>query len=123
MCKALTVHKAQGMSAGPGHPFESAIMHLTEEGERTNPGSELVATSRVTDVSFLAIYDTNRQGIMVSLEILEVVIVITKEKNSMKCYRLKIFSRQIVEENITKLDDVSQKEDKTFTGGCNFLLK
>ena len=31
-------------------------------------------------------------------------------------------SRQIVEENITKLDDVSQNEVETFTGGCNFLL-
>ena len=30
-------------------------------------------------------------------------------------------SRQIVEENITKLDDVSQNEVKTFTSGCNFL--
>ena len=33
------------------------------------------------------------------------------------------FSRQIVEDNITKLDDVPQNEDKTFTSGCNFLLK
>ena len=32
-------------------------------------------------------------------------------------------SRQIVEENITKLDDVSQNEDKTFTSECIFLLK
>ena len=32
-------------------------------------------------------------------------------------------SRQIVEKNITKLDDVSQDAIKTFTGGCNFLLK
>ena len=32
-------------------------------------------------------------------------------------------SRQIVEENITKLVNVSQNEDKTLTGGCNFLLK
>ena len=31
-------------------------------------------------------------------------------------------SRQIVEDNITKLDDVPQNEDKTFNGGCNFLL-
>ena len=31
--------------------------------------------------------------------------------------------RQIVEENITKLDDVSQDEIKTFTGCCNFLIK
>ena len=33
------------------------------------------------------------------------------------------FSRQTDEENITKLEDVSQNEVKTFTGGCNFLLK
>ena len=32
-------------------------------------------------------------------------------------------SRQIVEENITKLDDVSQNKVKTITGGCTFLLK
>ena len=32
-------------------------------------------------------------------------------------------SRQIVEDNITKLDDVPQNEDKTFAGVCNFLLK
>ena len=31
--------------------------------------------------------------------------------------------RQIVEGNITKLDNVSQNEDKIFTGGCNILLK
>ena len=32
-------------------------------------------------------------------------------------------SCRIIEDNKTKLDDVSQNEDKTFTGGCNFLLK
>ena len=32
-------------------------------------------------------------------------------------------SYQIVEGNIIKLDDVSQNEVKTFTGGCTFLLK
>ena len=30
------------------------------------------------------------------------------------------FSRQIVEENITKLDNVSQNEVNTFTDDCNF---
>ena len=30
---------------------------------------------------------------------------------------------QIVEDNIIKLDDLSQNEDKKFTSGCNFLLK
>ena len=31
-------------------------------------------------------------------------------------------SRQIVDDNITQLDDVPQNEDKVFNGACNFLL-
>ena len=46
------------MSIGPGKPFKSVIISLPEKGERTNPGSELVAFSRVTDISALAICDT-----------------------------------------------------------------
>ena len=60
VCKALTIYKSQGLSVGPENPFESAVLYLPEKGERTNPGSELVTTSRVSDISFLAICDTNR---------------------------------------------------------------
>ena len=38
------------MSVGPGSPFESAVIYLPKKREKTNPGSELVATSRVTDI-------------------------------------------------------------------------
>ena len=56
------------MSVGPGNPFKSAVIYLSEKGERTNPGSALVAISRVTDISFLAISDTNRQVTIKSLQ-------------------------------------------------------
>ena len=80
VCKVITIHKSQGMSVGPGNPFESAVIYLPDDkGQRSNSESELVATSRVTDISFSAIYDTNRQVIMEPLEKLEVVIVITKK--------------------------------------------
>ena len=69
------------MSFWPGDPFESAVIYLPQKGERTNPGSELVATSLVTDISFLVMCDTNRQVTMESLKKIEVVTVITKEKN------------------------------------------
>ena len=46
------------MSIIPGKPFENDIIFILEKGERTNPGSELVAFSRVTDISTLAICDT-----------------------------------------------------------------
>ena len=49
------------MSIGPQKPFESVIISLPEKGEKTNPGSELVAFSRVTTISALAICDTNGQ--------------------------------------------------------------
>ena len=124
VCKALTIHKSQGMSVGPGHPFESAVIYLPEKGEKTNPGSELVATSRVTDISFLAICDTNRQVTVESLKKIGSGNSYNKRKKFDEMLQVKdSLSRQIVEENITKLDDVSQDEIKTFTGGCNFLLK
>ena len=71
------------MSAESGQPFKSDVIHLPEKGERTNPGSELVATSRVTNNSLLAICDTNRQVTIESLKKLEMVTVITKEKKSL----------------------------------------
>ena len=81
VCKALTIHKSQGMNVGPDNPFKIIVTYFAEKKERTNPGSELVTIS------------INKQVTMESLKKLEVVIVITKEKNSMKCYRLKIFSQ------------------------------
>ena len=70
------------MSVGPWNPVESAVIYLPEKADITNPGSELVAISRVTDIPFLTICDK-----------LEVVTGITKETKSTKCYRLKIVSR------------------------------
>ena len=64
----ITIHKFQGISIKPGHPFENVIIYLPEKRERTNPGSELVAFSHVTNVSVLIIYDTNRQ---ITIEVLK----------------------------------------------------
>ena len=50
VCKAFTICKSQGLSVGPANPFESAVLYLPEKGKRTNPGSELGATSRFTDI-------------------------------------------------------------------------
>ena len=56
------------MSVGRGNPLESAVIYLPEKDKNTSPGSELVATSRVTDVLFLAICETNRQVTVESLK-------------------------------------------------------
>ena len=80
------------MSFWPGDPFESAVIYLPEKGERTNPGSELVATSLVTDISFLVMCDTNRQVTMESFKKNRSGNSYNKRKEAMKCYRLKIVS-------------------------------
>ena len=59
VCKAITIHKVQGISIGLQKAFKSVIIPLPEKGERTTPGSELVAFSRVTIISALTICDTN----------------------------------------------------------------
>ena len=59
------------MSIGPGKPFESDIISLPDKGARTNLGSELVAFSRVTDISALAICDTKND---ITLEILKKIV-------------------------------------------------
>ena len=90
------------MSVGPGNPF-------AWKGETTNPGSELVATSRVTDILFLAICDTNKQVTMESLKKIGIGISYKKRKQFDEMVQIiDCLSRQNVKDNITKLDDVSQ---------------
>ena len=69
------------------------------------------------------ICDTNRQLTVESLKKIGSGNSYIKRKKIYEILQVKdCLSRQIVEESITKLDDVSQNEIKKFTGGCNFLL-
>ena len=43
----MTIHKSQGMTVGEGMDFEKLIVYFTVAGQRTTPGIELVAFSRV----------------------------------------------------------------------------
>ena len=70
----------------------------------------------------MAICDTNRQVTIESLKKIGSSNSYNKRKQFDEMLQVKnCLSRQIVEDNITKLDDVSQNEVKTFTSGCNFL--
>ena len=46
------------MNIGPKKPDESVVVSLSENGERTIPGSELVTFNRDTDISSLTICAT-----------------------------------------------------------------
>ena len=67
VCRALTIHKSQGMTVGREvitengitrnkHPFQNVIVYLRpKESKHKTPGSEVVAFSRVTKLEYLAI--------------------------------------------------------------------
>ena len=57
------------------------IILLPKKGERTNPGLELVAFSRVTIISMVAICDTNGQITIETIKNTGTGITYNKRKN------------------------------------------
>jgi hypothetical protein len=55
--KAITIHKAQGMSVGEGHPWEKLVVGLPAKGTKAAPGLQQVAFSRATSRDAFAIAD------------------------------------------------------------------
>lgn len=55
VCKAITIHKAQGISIGPGNLWKRVVVALPETTDRKTPALELVALSRATDPGAFAI--------------------------------------------------------------------
>ena len=124
VCRAITIRKAQGMSIGPRKPFKGVIVSLPEKGERTNPGSELVAFSRVTYISALAICDIKNDITLEMLKNIGTGSSYIKRKKFDKLLKINdALSRRIVKDNITKFHIVKENEKQTFLGGCDFLLQ
>jgi ATP-dependent exoDNAse (exonuclease V) alpha subunit len=54
VCKALSIHKSQGMTVGEGKLFKKVIVYLPNNGSKC-PGQELIATSRAVELNDFAI--------------------------------------------------------------------
>ena len=120
VCKALTGHKAQGMTVGSGEQFKRLVVHLPTKGMRSVAGWELVAISRVKSPDLFAIGNATNQLDRQTIK---------KIGKGLACDRTREFlqsleavaatSQQRTKVAITNLD---QSENKTFQGGCDFLL-
>ena len=53
MCRALKIHKSQGMTTGEGKKVQKVIVHLPDNA--LTPGLPLVACSRSNEVTDFAI--------------------------------------------------------------------
>lgn len=60
VCKALSIHKSQGMTVGEGKQFQKVIVYLPVNGNK-RPGLELVATSIAVELNDFAIGNTLSQ--------------------------------------------------------------
>ena len=126
VCVALTIHKSQGMTIGPGENFEKVIVYLPDKGlgQKSVAGLELVAISRATSIEHLAIGNPSSSLFIKDLK------SIGKNKTNENIKKFHHFlderaenSQCQVKEAITNLDDaVHDSANKTFNGGCNFLL-
>ena len=119
-CKALSIHKSQGMTVGPGKPFGFVTVHYPTKGSRSTPGLELVATSRAQKLDYLAVGNEEAE---LSRQLLG-SIGTTKAYESRKTYLSQVKARaeesaNRIKEKITLLDE---SQIKTYKGGCEFLL-
>eukprot|EP00984_Skeletonema_dohrnii_P031047 scaffold23084_cov153-Skeletonema_dohrnii-CCMP3373.AAC.2 len=124
-CKALSIHKSQGMTVGPGKPFEYVTVHYptgNTPGAMSTPGLELVATSRVESLNCLAV--GNRYEDLSYQQFSR--IGTTKAYDARKAHLTEIkrraqISKQQLRDKITSADPSANGQ--TYEGGCNFLLE
>lgn len=126
VCVALTIHKSQGMTIGPGEVFEKAVVYFpdTSNGQKSTPGLELVGMSRVKDPSCLAIGNMST-----SLSVSDIKKIGSSKANK----KVKEFRSKLTEQALSSKLEIIQKikslhgtnspdEEPSFDGGCAFLL-
>ena len=121
-CAALSIHKSQGMTVGPGQSFEKVIIYYpSEPGTRSNtPGLELVASSRDMNIESLAIGNPVQELTYKYIESIENTPTYAKQKLSFHDIEQKsVGSQQITKERINALDPTT---NKTYEGDAEFLL-
>jgi len=125
-CKALSIHKSQGMTVGPGKPFQYITVHYPTKntGARSTPGLELVATSRVESLNYLAV--GNRMEDLSKQQLTS--IGTTKAYDARKAYLRDIKdraqrSKEVLMAKITSADPNPNENERSFEGGCQFLLE
>ncbi len=121
VCIAITIYKSQGMTIGPGQQFEKVIVYLPEAGTRSIPGLELVGISRAMSPDCLAI--GNNSSSFSEFHIKKIGTSAAYDARRLFEQEMKDASPSTqlpIREDIKNLDPCN---DKSFEGGCDFLLK
>ena len=122
ICIAITIHKCQGMTIGPGQQFERVVVHLPESGTRKNPGIELVAISRAMNPTCFAI--GNHSSTLTTMDIKKIGNGPSYESRRRYESNLRLaanHTERAIKEKILHLDP--NESHQTYEGGCEFLLQ
>lgn len=121
VCKAISIHKAQGATFGENQPFSNCVSYLPYANSKTVPGLELVSLSRAQKPTDLAI--GNRMSTLNRVQILKIgTSNAYKERqdfHTMIKERADATKTRIVEQ-VKALDPIAHKP--TYDGGCAYLL-
>ena len=134
VCRALTIHKSQGMTVGREvitsadgvtrnkHPFQNVIVYLRpKDAKHKTPGSEVVAFSRATKLQYLAIGNSSNQLDRTMLKNIGKSTANDKRRKFISSLKDKELRTQCrTRERIANLDKSSAQ---TYEGGCEFLLQ
>ncbi len=113
------------MTVGPGKQFKCLTVHYptANSGAMSTPGLELVATSRVEDLTYLAIGNNSEE---LSRQVL-MKIGTTDAYATRRAYLEDIrtraeASKTLIEVKIAAVDPNPNADERTYQGGCKFLL-
>ena len=122
-CAALSIHKSQGMTVGPGQLFEKVIIYYpAEPGTRSNtPGLELIALSRAMNIECLAIGNPVQELSYKYIECIGNTPAYAKQKLFLNDIQQKSVGSQTRTKACIKALDPAT--NKTYDGGAEFLLK
>ena len=122
ICKAISIHKGQGITVDENQHWKSVIVYFVEEGGKSQPGLELVALSRAKSPNDLFIGTPSSK--LSRDKLMKVGRGAAYDKRtSFENYlkQMALSSQKPIVEAITKLDTETNDELKTFEGGCRFL--
>lgn len=122
VCKALSAHKSQGMSIGPGNPFKYLVIHLPDPNSKFScPGLELVEWSRATSPDIIAIGNESSSLTKEAIRKIGRTPAYDARRVFQETLRMKSAASQEPTINAIKSLDPSPA-NKTYEGGCKFLL-
>ena len=120
ICKAITIHKSQGMTIGHGQFFEYLLLFLPSNGN--TPGMELVALSRPTELERFALLNNNNELDYAAIMNIGKSKAYQERRNYL--HELADKAKQDQENLIRELTELDTSIAKrTLHGGCMFLLK